>query len=298
MRTAHRRPFGTTLALGLVATLLAACAAGGGGAVASPDGSAAPTETPPPALPTNPDALVLQVRDEGGFVMPQYNFSRTPQISVYADGRVIQQGAQVLMFPGPILPPLFVSTLDEATLLSLLEQAAAAGLASGANAAYPATTVADAPDTVFAVRGQNGLTETSFGAFGIEQTGLAAAEVEARRAATAFLGALQAAVSAAPGGASFTPAAIRLLVADYVAQADFPQEPVDWPLATSLATGGTAWFPGQPEMGRCLVVEGADLETLWPALGAANALTPFASDGKQYALTVRPLLPDEEPICP
>lgn len=301
MRTHPRHRLLTTLALGLVATLLAGCAAGGMGGGTTPEDSTAPepTESPTPALPTDPDALLIGVRDEGGFVMPEFQFGRLPQIAIYADGRVIQQGAQLMIFPGALVPPLFVTKLDEASLLALLEAAGAAGLTSGANTAYPATSVVDAPDTVFAVRGENGLTETRFGAFGMDQMGLPAAEVEARQKAATFLAAVQAAVNGPSAGAGepYTPTAARLLVRDYTPQAEFPQEPVDWPLA-SLATGGTAWFAGQPELGRCVVLDAEDLATVWPLLGGANSLTPFVSDGKQFSLVVRPLLPDEEPICP
>jgi hypothetical protein len=76
-----------------------------------------------------------------------------------------------------------------------------------------------------------------------------------------------------------------------------PQSPLDWPLAGSLATAGTPLAPDSPELGRCLVVGGADLDRLWPALGRANALTPFVSQGQRYALVVRPLLPDEPAAC-
>ena len=44
---------------------------------------------------------------------------------------------------------------------------------------------------------------------------------------------------------------------------------------------------------RCGVVSGADLDALWPLMQAANDLTPWVSDGKEYRLILRPLLPDE-----
>ena len=53
----------------------------------------------------------------------------------------------------------------------------------------------------------------------------------------------------------------------------------------------------QPLGMRCGVVDGADLDTLWPILEKANALTPFTSGGKEYTFLVRPLLPDESG-CP
>ena len=43
----------------------------------------------------------------------------------------------------------------------------------------------------------------------------------------------------------------------------------------------------------CGTVTGGDLATLLPLLQKANQLTPWASGGRRYALTFRPLLPDE-----
>ena len=265
--------------IALATVLLAACAGGGGASTASPT----PTATPTPVLPDDPNALVIGVRQEGGYVLREYLFARIPLVSVYADGRVIVQGPQIESYPGPLLPSLVVAKLDEATLLQLLESAQQAGLASGTNASYPATSVADAPDTVFSVRSGAALTETSFGGLGSDlDDNKTPAEVEARRAAAAFLAELETIATSGEGAGPFVPAAVRLLVQDEVPQPDLPQQPVDWPLASALGSVGTPYFSGDPAGGRCLVVEGADLATLWPVLGAANALTPFVSEGARF----------------
>ena len=77
-----------------------------------------------------------------------------------------------------------------------------------------------------------------------------------------------------------------------------PQDPVTWPLDVSLATGGTPIFGDMPDGGRCIVIEGADLATVWPLFEAANVLTPFTSDGAEHQLMVRPLIPGEASPCP
>lgn len=307
MFTNRHRRLGSYLAVALVATLVGACAGGAGGTSPNPtsDPSASPS-TPPTTdeivLPSDPDALVLQVGQEGGFTTPDYQFGRVPTISVYADGRVIEQGAQIAIYPGPLLPALFVAQIPLDRVKALVAAAVEAGLGSGTNATYPATSVADAPDTVIVVRAPAGLTRTSFGAFGMEQMGLSATETEARAKAGAFLATLPTSAYGTgelPASEPYVPSAARILARPYTNQApDLPQQEVDWPLSSSIATGGVEWIDGQPELGRCIIVEGQDLTTLWSALTAANGLTPFVSDGAKWALTVRPLLPDEEPICP
>jgi hypothetical protein len=77
-----------------------------------------------------------------------------------------------------------------------------------------------------------------------------------------------------------------------------PQEPVEWPLSVSLATGGTPLFAEDPAGGRCIVIEGADVATAWPLFEAANILTPFTSEAGDRQLTVRPLIPGEASPCP
>lgn len=248
----------------------------------------------------DPDTLVLQVRYEGGFVAPDYRFSALPTASLYADGRIIVPGPEIAIYPGPLLPPVQVVTLPTVALERLLEGARAAGLASGTDASFPPYGVADAPDTVFVVWTPEGVTTTRFGALGIDQAGVPAAEAELRAAAVAFAAKLgDPAILDGASSVPYAPAAARVIVRDRSASPDpqLVQQPVDWPLTTPLATFGAAVVEGSPEAGRCGVVTGADLDTLWPILGRANALTPFRSGGAEYQLVVRPLLPHEPSTC-
>src|SRR5262245_38353160 len=51
-----------------------------------------------------PDEVVLRVEYIGGFVAVQTLATRLPFLTVYGDGRVITEGPQILIYPGPALP--------------------------------------------------------------------------------------------------------------------------------------------------------------------------------------------------
>ena len=290
----------------LLTTLIAACVAGPGATGTTPaptDGpSAPPSASPSPSttLPADADTLLLQVRFEGGFVAPDYRFSAMPTASLYADARLIAPGPQIEIYPGPLLPSVLVTRLPVVAVERLLDSARAAGLASGSDAAYPPHGIADAPNTVFVVWTPEGVTTTSFGALGMDQQDVPAAEQAARAAASAFATRLaDPAILDGATSSAYMPRAARIIVRDYSAAPDpqLTQRPVAWPFATPLATFGAPVVAGSPEAGRCGVVDGTDLTTLWPVLGDANALTPFTSGGREYQLVVRPLLPHEAATC-
>lgn len=276
----------------LLALLLVACA-----------GNATPPPTPTlpaatPELPADPDTLVVQLRSAGGLMAPDYVFRDLPRISVYADGRMIVEDASREVHPGSLLPALVVGQLELGQVEELLAAAAGAGLASGSDVAYPARGAADVPATTFITWDPRGVTQTSFGALGIGTQPDDPAEIAARAGALAFAGQLaELAQSIEPG--AYRPAAVRLAVRPYaVTDPAYVRDPVEWPLAWSLATAGTPVVPGSPEAGRCVVVSGADLDRLWPVAAAADGTTPFVSEGGRYALVARPLLPDEAAVCP
>ena len=284
-------PAATTLrartALGGAAALLAL--SGLAGAATAADPAATP-------LPDDPDTVILRIEDVGGVVIPGYDLVRVPHFVLYADGRLFQLGAQIAIYPAPLLPPLLVGTLTDAQILEVLAMAEDAGLASGKDTVYGPGMVADAPDALFSIWGPDGVTRTQFGAFGIEQTFPDPAEAKARADAQAFIDRLV--MLPVADAAPYVPSAFRLLVMPYPDLGEEPgEEPVAWPGTTSLATGGEVLFPDYPESGSCVVITGDEAAALWPELQGANELTPFVSDGAEYRIVVRPLLPGEPETC-
>jgi len=92
--------------------------------------------------------------------------------------------------------------------------------------------------------------------------------------------------------AAYDPTEMRVYVLPYQGDPELPQDPIVWPLGTSLDGFGEA-VENAPSDTRCGVVSGEDLSTLLAAATDANALTPWTSGGTEYHLIFRPLLPHE-----
>jgi hypothetical protein len=302
----HLKGFHPVAAAVATAFFVGACTSAGGapGATASPPGSAAPSGSPAPS-PVSSE-LVLRVAYEGGFIAPFARLAQPPIVAVYADGRIISPAPVTMEYPGRLVAPLQVRSVGADGARAILAAAAAAGL-TGADAAYPAVGIADAPDTVFVVVENGTRITTRFGALaeGAGVPGGQGASEPARKAAAAFLARLTdpADTFGAPALPTtlYAPTAFQVWVSPGAPAASDPalaQQPVAWPLATPLASFGT---PATPDAGvagtRVGVVAGADAATLQPILARANALTPFMSGGETFSLLVRPLLPEEAPAA-
>ena len=283
-RAAPRLAFPAAFAV--TALVAAACVA--------PAGATNPSASPSAVI--DPDRVVIRVDWEGGFVPPGINLSRLPVLLVMADGRVITQGPQDAMYPGPLLPNLQVRTLKPDTLADLLDRAADDGLL--VDAAYPGGPIADAATTVLRIT-VDGVTYTqsayalfeSLDANGAEQPA-GTPDAEGRAAMRSFLDALTGLPDSAYSDASTSYVAdgLRIYSSAYVPDPAADWLPVEWPL-DDLATAGESAGEG---LGiRCQVVTGDDLTTVLPLLEGANSATPFRSGGTDYTLTARPLLPGE-----
>ncbi len=286
----------TAIAVCLTALLIASCSAGASG---SPSGSPAETRNPPRGA----GELVLRYETVGGFAPQEFFLSRFPTISVYGDGTVITEGPQIAIYPGPALPNLIATKITAAGLQRLLALAADAGLL-GPDAQYDAIGIADAGTARFTVV-TDGQRHT-ISAYALQESqdrGLDRAVAAQRARLRAFvsrLGDLRGSLGPGQVGAEvpyrFT--AVRLFVQPAVAPADGLVQPVvAWPLATPLASFGESIQPGEGNALRCGVVSGSELEMLRPLLTKANQATRWQSDGRNFSLTPRVLLPDESG-CP
>jgi hypothetical protein len=288
VRTGMTRNRGTWTATAAVTLfLLAGCA--------QSSADSAP-EAAPPSPPSAPDAdsVVLRVRHEGGFVPADLVPGRIPQVSVYGDGRVITQGPQIAVYPGPAMVNLQVQQLDPARVGELVDRAMAAGVRSGADFGRPG--IADAPstrvDVVHAGRKYTVAVEALSEADANDPR-LTDAQKAARTKLATFVRELTE-LSTAPGAPAaqpYRPSAVAAIVRPYLKPADdVPRQPqpMAWP---GPALPGESLTP-QLKLS-CVTATGAEAGRVLAAAAKANANTPWTSGENRFSVTFRPLLPDE-----
>jgi hypothetical protein len=249
--------------------------------------------------PTGADEVVLRVEYAGGFVPVDFTLRSIPSWTLYGDGTLVMQGPQIEIYPPPALPGLTATPISEEGVQAILEAARDAGLMDG-DASYGNDCIADAATTVFTTNANGGTSVVSAYALDVgEPAGGCGSEEEAneRAALAEFQLALGDLGSWLPAGSvgeeqPLDPSELRVYTQPYRGTPEPPQNDVAWPLGEPLASFGDR-VPDYGAPMRCGVVEGEDLSTLLPVAGSANEITPWTSDGGQYHLIFRPLLPDE-----
>jgi len=247
--------------------------------------------------PTGPADLVLRMDVGGGFVAPAYELRRIPTWSLFGDGRVITEGPQIEIYPGPSLPSIQVQTITEEDIQAILEAAKTAGLL-GPDRTYGQGCIADAPTTTFTVYADGTKHVVSAYALGMVPGSCPGEDTEARAKLARFSAKLSGLAGWLPTGSlgqqdQFEFSEMRVYVQPYAGSPEpgLHQAALDWPLSDPLLSFGEA----DATYGdfRCGVVGGADLATLLPGAQRANELTPWRSGGADFSLIFRPLLPDE-----
>ena len=276
--------FARPAALMLVAVVAMACV--------GTAGAAAPTASPKPE---DPDKVIFRVSWDGGFVSPDMLLGRLPIVVVYADGRVITQGPQIEIYPGPLMPTLLERTLSKAGLERLIELARDKDLLRTVH--YDFAGIADAPDTVLEINLDGKAYRVS--AYALAESGTDGddeATNEGRAALRAFLDALTGVPAAdfVDEEHPYAYDALRLFWSRVeIARDDAPGEPtpVAWPLGDLASVGDAVENPAIEV--RCDVLDGDDLATVLPLLRDAHELSVFKSGDAFYRFIPRPLLPDE-----
>jgi hypothetical protein len=286
------------LTLGL-ALLLASCAFGAGG-------------SPHPVQHPAGDQLVLRVAFQGGFVAPQVLLSRFPTLTLLGDGRMIVEGAQDMIYPGPALPAVLVRRLNEAGMQAVLAEVIDSG-AFGSSGEFRGArnVIMDAADTVFTLRA--GGREVRVVVYALNEfdtsanTGGVSADEVAIYKALSHLDArlttldqwLPSSDWTDPSWKPFIPESLRLVVRN--ATADPPDESgianqlLPWPGSSDPASfGALTTIDGS----RCGVVSGQEATAWYAALTTANTLTRFVQGGDRYQVIARQLAPDEPLECP
>lgn len=265
-----------TLTFGLLAAtlFLSACGAGEPGTM--------PTDT-------QPDDVILTVTDEGGFAPVELILGRHPRFVLQADGRLYTPGMVPAIYPGPMLSPIFVGTVDETTLAEIMRLIDAAGLPDIDRVEDTTATnqVADATTTVITYF--DGAAEHTLSVYAL---GIASDESQTAQAAADLVRALDAAAAALTDVTEYQPTRVEVRTGDRMALPDAEfRNTKPWPLAIApadLPETGHGW--------RCVVVEGPPATDLLEVFANANSATVWEHEGTEYALIARGLTP-ATPAC-
>ena len=239
-----------------------------------------------PAAPAgDPAALVLRVTQGGGYTAPGADLSRLPLVSVYRDGRVITEGPVAAIYPGPAWPNVQVAQLDADAVTDLVDAALDAGVTATGDLGSPG--LADATTTTITLVTAAGTSTRAVYALreGEGDPALTAEQAAARTALADLVDRLTGAGQQGDAEA-FQPTAVAALAGTYTGEPEFQRDPASWPGAP---------LPGEsvaPGVG-CTVSSGDQATAVRTAAQDADGLTPWADGGSTWAVTFRPLLPDE-----
>lgn len=216
-----------------------------------------------------------------------------PSVAVYGDGRVITQGPQIDIYPGPALPNLQVTRITQHGVEQILQWAEDAGLTGEDR--FLGRPMPDAGSIVFTVITPDGVRHTtSVAGMSGDDPNIAAVSrfQDVMLNLRSWL-----ADDIASDDAPYV--YDRMRVISWPADSNSLPDPAltttrDWPLAP-INTLGQPMTLGEGY--RCAVIAGDDLATLLPQLQESNQLTLWQSGDQLYQLVLHPLLPDDED-CP
>ncbi len=242
--------------------------------------------------PTGADDVVLRVGYEGGFVPAGFDFMHLPTVLITGDGRVFETGAQIEIFPQPLLPPLLVRSITPEGIGRVVKLADDARLLQAPPDYSGEMLVADAPDTVVVLNARGGSFRHQAYALGLgdDIEGGKMVDPAARDRLAKFveyLATLDKVVGAAnlgeakPFDATQFRMQARVITEEEMASFEPAPTIVEWPAGTgvTLATAN-----------ECALADASKVGTLF---AGANQLTMFSEGGVTYQLAVVGMLPGE-----
>ena len=240
--------------------------------------------------PTGADEVVVSYAELGGFTTREYAFQQPPSLLISGDGRLLSPGAQIEIYPGPLLQAVQVRTITEAGIQEILAAANEAGLLADVDCTAE-TNIADASTATVMVSADG---ETWFheayalgfaGPDGVEPT----SERQALLRFVTQLTDLEALVGSENLGEAtlFEPTEYEI---EAIAVDDLSAYGTDgieatveeWPADISV---------GLADASECTVVPATEVGQL---LASANQLTFFEDAGVTYQVLARPALPGSQ----
>jgi hypothetical protein len=245
----------------------------------------------PGRMPTDldPDDVILTISDEGGFAPIEMILGRHPRYVLQADGRLYMPGAVTAIYPGPMLTPIFVGSVDDATLQEILRLVDETGLPEVDRLEDTTATnhVADATTTFITYF--DGTAEHVLSVYAL---GIARESSQQAQAAAALVDAVEQAARALPDAVEYRPTRIEIRTGERMALPDAEfRNSMPWPLSVApdeIPEAAHGW--------RCVVVEGPQATDLLKVFGSANQATTWEYEGTEHALLARGLMPGE-PGC-
>lgn len=240
------------------------------------------------------DTVAVRVDYTGGFVPATYNLTRLPALSVYADGRVISEGPQIMIYPPPALPNIQVQQISSGDVQKLVKLAVDAGVGKPTDFGTPGVT--DLPNTRITVTTTDGVQKTEVYALldDMSHAGLTPAQEGARRKLLDLVSALTdlrttLGAAAVSESTSYQPTRIAAVAMPWQTPGEgvTAGAPVAWP---GPALPGASLGEG---LGLGCVVTEKETAAVLTAAAKATSITPWTSGGKSWTVTLRPLLPDE-----
>jgi hypothetical protein len=289
-----------------IALVVVACSSSGASPSVAPSVSAAPSApaaSPSPSAAsvgaidhaTKPTDVLLRYDVGGGLMMPGSSATQTPIFTLYGDGTVVfrNQASEPPPAIGSVTPmsPLRTARLSEDQIQAVLEEALGQGGLGIAHESYENPMVADAGTTTFDVHAGGVDKTVSVVALGMDTPGVPDAIARA-----AFQHLAEHLADFDAGGTVTTdvyvPADYRAILMDGTGQVGA----VPWPWK-SIKPADFA-FPADPNVFQLATkaISAADVDALGlgPVQGGFQGMVLNGpADGKVYALSLRPLLPDE-----
>ncbi|MFP3883227.1 MAG: hypothetical protein ACLFWH_13030 [Actinomycetota bacterium] len=231
------------------------------------------------------DEPVLQIVSEGGFAPVEAILGNGPRYTLLSDGSLIMQGAQTLEYPGRLVPPYMVGTIDDDQMAQVMELVEEIGLPDIVDETDDSAggTVADATTEVVTYWDDEGAHRLAVYALGIDGS------PSNRNAAFLELIETLDSVAAETSAEPYEGDRVRIVAGPGMVEPEF-EDIRDWPLESTefsewdeLANG---WH--------CTVVGGLVPEVFDDATQATVWEHPERGKTK---LLVRPLHPGE-PDCP
>jgi hypothetical protein len=233
------------------------------------------------------DEAVLQITSEGGFVPVEFALANGPRYTLLGDGRLIHQGYITLEYPGRLIPPYMVATLDSNQMSAVLAMVEDIGLVDIDDEIDDEAMdmVADASTEVVTFWDENGAHRLAVYALGIDES-----PSERNEAFLELIQTFDQFTAEAPAEA-YVADQLRVVAGPGMVDPQF-EDIRAWPLPD---TDFSDWET-LPNGWHCQVVEGTVPDVFESATQATTWEHPDGSS-EPLLLLVRPLVPGE-PDCP